>query len=345
METNLFLRNTWYVAVSHNEIDRNLKSITILGEKIVIYRREDGLPVALEDACPHRKLPLSKGRLTDDTIECGYHGLTFDCTGACVKAPTQDRIPPTAKVHSYPVVERWGFVWIWMGNPNRAVEKKIIHIDNYDNPSWGKTATNTLTCACNYLYLVDNLLDPFHVKWIHRTSLVSKGVDKISSKMDTFNDRLIISRWMYNQDPPPFYAPLIQFDGKCDRLQHYEARYPSIAVNKSIFTPVGTGGPDKPYQDNTFISISYSFLTPVDENTTHYHWFQQRNSDPDSKEVNQSISDGLRKIFIEDKDVVEAVHNGMANKTTQNIDLGLDAGPLYFRRELERMINAEHDES
>ena len=77
----MYLHNTWYVAATSQEIDRTLKHLEILGEDIVFYRTEAGAPVALEDACPHRKLPLSMGRIMGDAVECGYHGLTFDCTG------------------------------------------------------------------------------------------------------------------------------------------------------------------------------------------------------------------------------------------------------------------------
>ena len=60
---------------------------------MVFYRTESGNPAALLDRCPHRLLPLSKGTLKGDTIECGYHGLSFDCSGSCVRAPGQLRKP------------------------------------------------------------------------------------------------------------------------------------------------------------------------------------------------------------------------------------------------------------
>ena len=90
----MFLRNAWYVAAWDADVTHKLMPVTILGEPVVLYRREDGTPVALEDACPHRKLPLSMGKLIGDQVECGYHGLTFDCEGACVRAPGSPRIPP-----------------------------------------------------------------------------------------------------------------------------------------------------------------------------------------------------------------------------------------------------------
>ncbi|WP_298676474.1 Rieske 2Fe-2S domain-containing protein [uncultured Lentibacter sp.] len=82
-------------------------------------------------------MPLSKGRRKGDTVECGYHGLTFDCAGKCVWAPGTGRIPSNANVHAYPVHEKYGLVWIWMGNPAIADASVIFEIENYDSPDWG----------------------------------------------------------------------------------------------------------------------------------------------------------------------------------------------------------------
>jgi len=132
----VFLRNAWYVAAWSKDIGRELTAETILGQKIVFYRRVDGSPVALENACPHRKLPLSKGTLKGDAIECGYHGLTFDGTGSCVAAPTQPGlIPRSAVVHSYPVVDRYRLLWVWMGDPDLADPSTIYEIEIYDDPT------------------------------------------------------------------------------------------------------------------------------------------------------------------------------------------------------------------
>lgn len=339
----MFLRNSWYVVAVSGEIDRDLKSLKILGENIVFYRTEGGQPVGLEDACPHRKLPLSKGYLKGDTVECGYHGLTFSCSGACVDAATQERIPTGAKVRSYPVADKWGLVWIWMGAPEMADVDSIIEIENFDNAQWRITGGDALTCACNYLYLTDNLLDPSHVGWVHRTSFAADGTDNTPLATTIIEDGFVVSRWVLDRQPPPFYAPLVKFEGNADRLQHYEVRFPSIAINKSVFSPAGTGGADKPYQDDTYVMISYNFMTPIDENNTRYHWLQHRNTDPDNEEVTASIAAGARMAFGEDKEILEAVHKGMQDKQTPNINLALDSASVRFRRELDKMIDAEKE--
>jgi phenylpropionate dioxygenase-like ring-hydroxylating dioxygenase large terminal subunit len=337
----MYLRNSWYVAALSSEIEVKLTARRILGENIVVYRTESGEPVALEDSCPHRRLPLSKGRLLNDNIECGYHGLQFDLSGQCVAAPTQNRIPPSAIVRSYPVADRWGLLWIWMGDAGLSDDSLIINIENYGNPDWEITTGDALTCACNYQYLTDNLLDPSHVAWVHRTSFDAPGTDNTPLAISETDKGLVVHRWIYDHEPPPFYAPLIHFEGNCDRLQYYEAQYPSTAINKSIFFPAGNGGPDSLIDELTYVMVSYNFMTPIDANNTRYYWLQHRNTDPGNKDVTATIVSGAKAAFLEDRDILEAVHTGIASETSRHLNLGLDAASLQFRCNLEKLIGQE----
>lgn len=342
----MYLRNCWYVAGWSKDYENSLKAQKILGENIVFYRQEDGAAVALEDACPHRKLPLSKGQLDGNTVVCGYHGLRFDGTGNCTESPTQRGMTPRrAVVKSYPVVDRYRLLWIWMGDPEKANPDEIFEIENFEDPSWGYTDGGMLPIACNYLWVCDNLLDPSHVAWVHVTSFGGGGTDNEPLKMDKTDKGVIVSRWILDQPPSPYYKDLVKFDGNCDRKQHYEMCIPSIAVNKSTYTPTGTGGSDMPPVPETYVNISYNFMTPVDENNTQYIWFQHRNTDPDDKAISETMNAGAVMAFNEDKDVLEAVHKGMADMITPNIDLGLDLGAKTFRLMLQRLIDAENKQS
>jgi phenylpropionate dioxygenase-like ring-hydroxylating dioxygenase large terminal subunit len=338
----MFLNNCWYVAGWSADYDRTLKAETFLSENIVIYRTKDGKPVALEDACPHRKFPLSKGKLIGDTVECGYHGLTFDCSGACVSAPTQrDQIPRRALVKSYPVVDRYRLLWIWMGDPELADPGLIFPVENFENPDWGYTDGGVLEIDCNYLWVCDNLLDPSHVAWVHVTSFAGAGTDDAPLDVTKTESGVVVSRWIHGQPPSPYYAGIVKFKGDCDRLQHYEMCLPGIGLNKSIYTPVGTGGPNKDPIDLTLINISYNFMTPIDEDRTRYIWFQHRNTDPHNKAISEKMNAGARMAFEEDRAVLEHVHLGMKNPTKPSIDLGLDVGAKLFRLMLSRKIEAE----
>ena len=207
----MFLKNCWYVAGWSDNYKNELKPQKILGENIVLYRQQDGQAVALEDACPHRKLPLSLGQLNDDKVICGYHGLTFDGSGSCVAAPTQQKnIPKRAVVKSYPVIDRYRLLWIWMGDPDKANPNDIFNIENFDNPDWGYTDGGILPIECNYLWVVDNLLDPSHVAWVHVTSFAGGGTDDQPLDLEKTDDGVIVSRWIYDQPPSPYYKDLLK---------------------------------------------------------------------------------------------------------------------------------------
>jgi vanillate O-demethylase monooxygenase subunit len=244
-------------------------------------------------------------------------------------------------VKRYAALERYGFVWLWMGAPESADASRLVDIPNYDDPGWGRTVGGDMAIACNYLYITDNLLDPSHVAWVHLTSFAGAKSDSAPLSIDVGKEGVTVWRWMMDVAPPDYYAPLVKFSGACDRKQHYECLIPSIGVNKSIFAPAGHGGPDKPLHEKTFVNISYNFMTPVDEDNTRYYWFQHRNTDPDDTAISESMNKGAYMAFGEDKDVLEAVHLGMKHRTTPYLDLGLDAGALRFRRLLKARIEAE----
>jgi vanillate O-demethylase monooxygenase subunit len=131
-----FARNQWYVVAYAREVGRELLGRTVLGEPLVLCRtEEDGRPVALHDRCVHRRYPLSAGGLDGDRIVCGYHGFTYDTTGACVYVPGQKRIPRTARVTSYPVVEQDALVWVWIGDPALADPGTIPRARHLDCPT------------------------------------------------------------------------------------------------------------------------------------------------------------------------------------------------------------------
>jgi len=117
----MLLRNAWYVAAWSSEVPVDeLLARTILNVPVVLWRDTTGAVVAFEDRCCHRGAPLSKGRLEGDQLRCMYHGLLFDTAGQCVEIPGQERIPPQAKVRTFPVVEKHKWIWIWVGDAGLA---------------------------------------------------------------------------------------------------------------------------------------------------------------------------------------------------------------------------------
>ncbi len=165
------LRNCWYVAAwDHEILGDTLLERTILGQSLVLYRKSDGEPVAMNNKCPHRHAPLSMGRKQGDTLRCMYHGLVFDPTGQCVEIPGQTTIPAGTCVRTYPVVQRHRWIWIWMGEPELADVSLIPDTPAQTDTRW-RMLPGYKNFAADYLLISDNLLDFSHLSYVHERTL------------------------------------------------------------------------------------------------------------------------------------------------------------------------------
>ncbi|MFT5506675.1 MAG: phenylpropionate dioxygenase-like ring-hydroxylating dioxygenase large terminal subunit [Gammaproteobacteria bacterium] len=340
---SIFLKNSWYVAAWADEIEQSLTSTRVLGEKICLFRNSDNRAIAFEDYCPHRRLPLSMGRLHGDLLECGYHGLTFDGSGNCVAAPTNGKIiPDGARVKTYPLVEKYGLLWIWMGDFDQADTNQIFEVKHFDDDTWGYNRGQAIDVECNYQYINDNLLDPSHVAWVHHSTFGEANTRDTPLKTTLLDQGVAVTRWMLNCDIAPFYQKVVPFKDACDRLQHYEVRYPSLALIKAVFTHAGKGGDNFIADGDTFIMDSYNFMTPVDDRNTRYYWFQLRNVEPDNEAISTIMSEGVKSAFEEDRIILNALQKGMDEKPQGFISLRSDTGGFQFRRRLQQLIDREN---
>jgi vanillate O-demethylase monooxygenase subunit len=154
MRTN-YPFNCWYVAALSDEVGDGLLARRLLDKHVVLYRRASGEVVALEDRCVHRAFPLSEGRLDGDRVVCGYHGFSYEPDGCLADVPSQENVPPGARVPAYPVVETAPFIWIWLGEPRAAALRPPPRM-----PSVGWTSTTeVLRVEANYLLLQEHYLD------------------------------------------------------------------------------------------------------------------------------------------------------------------------------------------
>ena len=131
----MFPKNTWYVACTPDEIDEKPLGRKICGENIVFYRGPGGKVCALDDFCPHRGAALSLGSVCEGELMCGYHGLVVGCDGKVISMPGQ-RVGGFPRTRAYPVEERYGFIWVWPGDPALADASKIQHLEWAVSPEW-----------------------------------------------------------------------------------------------------------------------------------------------------------------------------------------------------------------
>lgn len=336
----MYLRNAWYVAAWDHELANKPLARTILGEGVVLFRTGDGKPAALADSCPHRRLPLSLGCVSGGGLRCGYHGMAFGADGRCLEIPGQQVIPPAAHVRAYPVEQRWGLIWIWMGDPGAADCATIIDVPHFHDPAWAVNRGPAMDVACHYQLMNDNLLDPSHVSYVHASSLGSADTVGIPVETEVGTDRVIVTRWIRDKPLAPFFAKRVAFTGPADRLQHYEVRMPAHAVIKDIVAPAGSGAPEGRLHQDVFLIDSYNFVTPVDADNCRYYWFQVRNYAAKDSAESAALTGDFIAAFGEDLVVLSAVHAGLQAQPSK-LDLATDLGSNQARRMLARLIKAE----
>ena len=267
-----FLRNGWYVAAMSDEIGRDLFARRILGEPLLIYRTESGTPVILEDFCPHRLLPLSKGCLVGDVVQCAYHGLQFDSRGRCVKIPGQKNIPGNVFARSYPVVEKHQWLYVWMGEAERADPALIPdYALPKDDPTWHHFA-GRFGVACNYLLVLDNLMDLSHLAYVHGASVGNPDIAELATVETTsWADRVRVCRTTCDVMPASAYADFGNYDHNIHRWQVTEYAPPTLFLVNNGSKPADQPSPtaeDIRGQGRWGFQV-YHAITPETETTTH----------------------------------------------------------------------------
>jgi phenylpropionate dioxygenase-like ring-hydroxylating dioxygenase large terminal subunit len=335
-----FPLNAWYAAAWDVEVKRALLSRTICNRKVVLYRRQDGTAAALEDACWHRLAPLSKGRLDGDNVVCGYHGLVFNVQGRCVFMPSQETINPSACVRSYPVAEKHRFVWIWPGDPALADPAKIPDLHWNQDPDWASDG-RTIIVKCDYRLVLDNLMDLTHETFVHGSSIGNDAVAEAPFQTTHGERTVTVTRWMRDIDPPPFWAGQLGKPGRVDRWQIIRFEAPAtIAIDVGV-APAGSGAPegDRSQGVNGFV---LNTITPQTDSTCLYFWAFARNYDILNQARTTQLREGVERIFREDEEVLEAQQVAMEeNKGRVFYNLNIDAGSMWARRLIDRMIEAE----
>ena len=167
-----FLRDLWYFGALSKDLKPGaLKRIMLLGEPVLLGRMKSGEAFALRDICPHRGVPLSAGRaMSDDTVECPYHGWRFKADGVCSLIPSlvegQDMDPAGIKVRSHPVREQDGLIWVYMpaSTRNMAVRSEPPRVPLANaKPRW--LVSQTFHCGIDHAVI--GLMDPAHAPYVH----------------------------------------------------------------------------------------------------------------------------------------------------------------------------------
>ena len=345
-----YLMNAWYVAALSTEVDAEaLFHRTLLDTPVLIYRKKgSGEPVAMLDRCPHRFLPLHMGDRDGDKVTCKYHGLQFDCDGACTHNPHGNQhIPAAATVPSFTLRERNGLIWIWMGDAPADEAKLHDFSPLTEGPESGVGYTH-IHVKCNYKLILDNVMDLSHIDHVHGEIITTRGqlsplVPQVRPVGDAF-----AARWEWSQTPAMMIFAGFLPDPKAAARHFFDITYLmpgniqlSVGATQDAGAPLDLVGTTGQYDLHT--------VTPETNGSTHYFFVTRRNHNVDDAEFNQFKIDAMRKAFVdEDVPLAEAVQERMG--VSHDVDdffsmspvlMSNDVAAVRMRRTLEAAIVQE----
>jgi vanillate O-demethylase monooxygenase subunit len=342
-----YLMNCWYVAAWASEVNTGeLFPRTLLDQKVVIYRDNEGVAHALLDRCPHRFVPLSSGSLCDGgrSIQCNYHGLQFDQSGQCVHNPHGDgKIPAAARVKTFPLVEKHNCLWIWMGDQDKADPALITDFSCMDREHF-YVGEGYLYAKANYVLESDNILDLSHIEFLHPGTLGSDAVKDSVTEVKQDGDTVWSMRQTNNEILPDFLYQAwgIEHGKRVDRWIDVRWDAPANMLLVSGATP--TGQP----RENGIETLIPHIFTPETAHSTHY-WFGMSFPKAIGPHAQQLADEQVANLSVpfetEDLPMLEAQQDNMGDSDfweNKPVLLIGDAGAIRARRTLDKLIKAEN---
>ncbi|HTL88626.1 MAG TPA: aromatic ring-hydroxylating dioxygenase subunit alpha [Leptolyngbya sp.] len=160
------LLNEWYPIIRSTELKPGtLQSARLFDTDLVLWRGENTDVVAWLDRCPHRSVKLSGGTIVENTLVCPYHGLSFDRSGQCVKVPAHPNYTPPkqACAKSFLVIERYGVIFVSLGNP----PEEVAPFPEWHDPNYHTYLSGGHRFRCSGLRAIENFLDVAHLPFVH----------------------------------------------------------------------------------------------------------------------------------------------------------------------------------
>lgn len=257
------LKNYWYVAALAKDIKNVPLQSVILELPVVLWRTSAGKVAAMLDRCNHRNAPLSHGKIERDCIVCPYHGWVYNTDGQCVNIPSEgpnvDRIP-NKKVELFPVQEKYGLVWVWMGRTTLP-DKEPFEMPYYTNEGWKNYYMET-DFDNAVTDLVENFMDVPHTVYVHKgwfrdkkqiciKAVVERTEDSVLVSYDQPNDSIGFFNWIINPRRLPlkhtdnFYMPNVT------RVDYVYGEAEKAFIITSTCTPVSA------FETKVYTLISY----------------------------------------------------------------------------------------
>ncbi len=291
------MRHYWQAVALVDEFDprldermaqRPLKAVRVLGQDFILFKDDKGRWGLLDRDCPHRNADLSFGRHEGDGVRCPFHGWKFDATGRCLDTPGEpvgSRLCDRVQQGAYPVIERSGVLFAWLGEPGK--EPPFPKFDCFAAPGTHTFAYKGMW-HCNWLQAFEVGLDPVHTSFLHRF-LNDAPLDDIGDNAAGKQFRSASAgdfggeRWPMTRVMREFHRPDISFEPRpwglqLTTLRHMTDDLTHVRITHGIF----------PY---TFVIPLSETLTitqmhvPIDDERTYWYAFFTSFDKPIDKEA------------------------------------------------------------
>jgi phenylpropionate dioxygenase-like ring-hydroxylating dioxygenase large terminal subunit len=282
------LKNFWYVSELSSAITNKPKRITMLGQDFVLYRDTKGQVVALSNLCAHCGSALSNGWVEGDFIRCPYHGWKYQSDGTCIEIPanlTATPIPKEARVDAYPVQEKYGWIWLFLGDLPEAERPPLPPLPEFSDTVW-QVIHGEFKWNAPYTRVVENGIDISHLTFVH--GFERQIIEASDVRLEEWSGSAFV-----NLRPSPFKG-LWKHIRRKDR--------PDVGAKATFYLPNVTRL-DIDFGNSKF--ILFSVHVPIDDNTTITKWIQFRNFFTHPW-ANGDARRRILKAFVEDRRVVEA---------------------------------------
>jgi nitrite reductase/ring-hydroxylating ferredoxin subunit len=273
------MRMYWQPAALVDELEgpRAVRPVRLLGENLVLFRGSDGCYGLIDRHCAHRGADLAFGRLENGGLRCSFHGWLFDTSGQCLETPaepTDSNLCRNIKQRAYPVVEKSGILWAYLGDGTPPV---FPELDCFVAPSTHVFAFKG-HWGCNWLQALEVGIDPSHASYLHR---FFEDEDTSNAYGRQFRgasagSELPMTKIMREYDRPIINVEHTEYGMRLITLREIDAERTHVRVTNQLFPhafviPMSTEMTITQYHvpiddENCYwYSIFTSYSTPVDK--------------------------------------------------------------------------------
>ena len=237
-EAGSVLRHYWQPAALSDELmsGRPVVPVRLLGEDLVLFRDTEGKLGLIQRHCPHRGADMCFGRLEDNGLRCPFHGWHYDRSGQCVEQPGEpegSRMHEQVRARAYPVEERNGIVWAYMGPGEPPA---FPSFDCFRAPDSHVFAFKGLW-ECNWLQAMEVGIDPVHASFLHRFLQDEDPAEAYGKQFrDTAaNTEIPMTKLLRDYPRPEITAEETEYGMRLTALRHMEDGRTHVRVTNSIF--------------------------------------------------------------------------------------------------------------